>query len=155
MNTKMDDTLVEAISAVMNLVYDKQGVQMLEQLLNQTKGGKDTADGIVQAVAMVASQILSHLTQKVQGLSEEQTYGEHGLVHATLAALFEVASTLGFSVPQSQEVMKEAYQIVEQALEDTPQGEAGGPPEASEGEPATPPQGQAPMAPQGLFGGLQ
>lgn len=155
MSTKFDNNLVEALSVVMNIVYDKQGVQMLDQLLSQTKGGRDTEHGVIQAVAMVASQILKKVQAKIQGLSEEQMYGDHGLVHGTLSSLFEIAQGLGYKVVQSQDTLKEAYQLVEQALEEgsetAPDNE-----QAEAATPVAPPQQQGPQqAPGGLFGGMQ
>lgn len=146
----MNDDKLQAIVAAMHMIYDEKFVQMMEQMLQQTKGGKDTEDGITHAVAAVAGQILQPLLQKVQ-LSEEDTYGKEGLVHVVIDSLFEVAKHLGYKTRQSEAILKEAYQLVEQMLEEgsEPMQES---PQAEAQEQQAP--AQAGPQPAGLFGGM-
>jgi len=131
------------VAKVGNIIYDEKGIDMIKQLLSQTKGGQDTEDGIAHAVATVALTILGKMQKDLSQLSEEEIFGNHGVVHATLDGIFEVAKTLGFKTKKAD--LKTAYEVVDQALQE-------GAGQEQQGAPVPPQQGMPQMQPQPVPG---
>jgi hypothetical protein len=150
-NKKMiSDPAREVALAAMSAVYDKQGIDMLKQGLENTKSEK----AIAPVVGMAATSIMQHLGPKAAQLPEEDMWGKDGVVQSILGSLFEVAKELGYNAPHSQ--LKTAYEFVDEQIGksgfgDGPQAQQGGP----QGQPNPAAMGGAPqqgMAPQGQPG---
>lgn len=131
--------------AAANLVYDQKGIDMLHQMLQQTKG----AHAITPSVVLACVTLLSQMKQQLQGLSENDMWSKHGVVHATLDALYEVAKHLGYKAPRSD--LEKAYKMVFTKLHqvmNAPQQPQGPPQQASPMQGAMPPpSGAAPPVP--------
>ena len=148
----MNNNVAQASAIIMKMVYDDKFVQMLDQMLSQTKGGKGTENGIAHAVGVVATQIVQPLLQKMPTLPEEDVFGKNGVIHVALDPIFEVAKKLGYKFQETAATMKQAYDLVEEALEEEGMQHQG---EAAEGEPPHGEmEGQEPqgMPAQGIFG---
>ena len=59
----MNNNVAQASAIIMKMVYDDKFVQMLDQMLSQTKGGKGTENGIAYAVGVVATQIVQTIAE--------------------------------------------------------------------------------------------
>ena len=127
----MNNNVAQASAIIMKMVYDDKFVQMLDQMLSQTKGGKGTENGIAHAVGVVATQIVQPLLQKMPNLPEEDVFGKNGVIHVALDSIFEVAKKLGYKFQETAATMKQAYDLVEEALEEEGMQHQG---EAAEGE---------------------
>ena len=126
----------QVMAPIANIIYDDQGVQFIDKILSQTKGGKGTDNGVPQAVAMIASTMLLKMRDKLEGLEDEDIFGQGGVLHSTLDAIFEVASKLGYKTKKAD--LQTAYELVEQSLDQ-------GPEEAMQ-EPQQQPVAQGPFA---------
>lgn len=148
--------------AIANIVYDEQGVQMIQQALQNTKSD----EAVIPQVALAATTILHKLQDKLDQMPEEEVWGKMGIVHLCLGSIFEVAKHLGYNVPASG--LKQAYEMVEHMLEQQKGGDQEGPQEDMQ-EPgeeqgdmqqaqmqgAPQPQGAPSMMQQAAMGGMQ
>ena len=79
-------------------------------------------------------------------------FGKNGVIHVALDSIFEVAKKLGYKFQETAATMKQAYDLVEEALEEEGMQHQG---EAAEGElPQGEMEGQEPqgMPAQGIYG---
>lgn len=106
--------------AIANIVYDEQGVQMIQQALQNTKSD----EAVIPQVALAATTILHKLQDKLDQMPEEEVWGKMGIVHLCLGSIFEVAKHLGYNVPASG--LKQAYEMVEHMLEQQKGGDQEG-----------------------------
>lgn len=100
----------ELVAAAQNIVYDPEGVKMIQDALGNTRNSQ----AIAPMVGMVAVTLLSQMGPKLNDLDEEEMWGKNGVVHVVLDSIFEVAKQLGYKAPLSD--LKTAYQIVEEQL---------------------------------------
>jgi len=139
----------KAVAVASGIVYGDQGVEMLQQQLANTK----SPDAIPAAVSTAASTILFRMKPKLDALPQKEVWGEMGVVHLVLDAVFEVAKELGYKAPLS--ALRPAYEAVEQALEQqAPNGappQDGAPSPMQGAPPQQAPQGQQPMPMQGAM----
>ncbi len=137
---------------VANIVYDDQGIQMIQQALQNTK----SKDAVVPQVALAAATILHKMQDQLDQLPEEEVWGKMGVVHLCLGAIFEVAKHLGYFVPESG--LKQAYEIVDDILEqqkgqpEQPEGQEPGQ-EMQPEQPQAAPQGAPMMQQAAMMGG--
>jgi len=128
----------KAVAVASAIVYGDQGVEMLQQQLANTK----SPDAIPAAVSTAASTILFRMKPKLDALPDSEVWGEMGVVHLVLDAVFEVAKELGYKAPLS--ALRPAYEAVEQALEQ--QAPNGAPPQNGAPMQGAPPQQAPPQA---------
>lgn len=118
-----NSNIQQIMAPIANIIYDEKGVEFIDKILSQTKGGRESDSGVPQAVAMIASTLLLKMRDKIQGLDDEELFGQGGVLHSTLDAIFEVVSKLGYKTKKSD--LQAAYELVEESLEtnDSPQEE--------------------------------
>lgn len=120
--------------AAINVIYDEQSVQMLQQALQNTK----TTEAITPQVALAAVTILHKMQDQISQLPEEEVWGKGGIVHLMLDSLFEVAKVLGYKAPLTE--LKKAYEMVDDMLEQQ-NGQPEQPEEQEPGQDMQPQQG--------------
>lgn len=134
--------------AAMNIVYDREGIKMIQQALQNVR----KAEAIAPTVGMVATTLLGQMGPKLDQLGEEEMWGKHGVVHTVLTYIFEIAKQLGYNAPASD--LKTAYQIVEEQLGQE-EAEGGMDDEGSEMDEFSAPQGSGmAQSPMPMMGGV-
>jgi hypothetical protein len=144
----LEDTGKQIVFAAMNVVYDQQGVQMIEQALQNTK----STQAIAPTVAMLAVALLHKMGEKAEELSDKEMWGKNGVVHVILDSIFEVAKVLGYKAPLSD--LKVAYQIVEEQIAKEEQQGPDPDDDAQGGAPSSGSDPQMAQSPMPMMGGV-
>lgn len=133
---KADVQELAALAA--KIIYDDQGVEMIKQFM--TQHAKDPISG----AGMLAGLLCLKFGPKLGELSEEEIFGEQGLVHAIIASIFEVmVKALKINVPPNDpDSLEKAYTVVEEILD----GAMSGAQAPQQGQ--MQPQQQAPQQPE-------